>query len=105
MASWKVPTGDRRPAPAADPTSAQARTEGGAAVSTILEILGYVLLLMAGLAMVLLAVILVLLQANFILHLVNKLTKRLRYGNNDVQHHTSTADQSYAQAAPKQGEG
>jgi hypothetical protein len=50
-------------------------------VDAIQRILGDVLLLLAALGAVLLAVIILLMQANFILWLVGKLTKGLQTGN------------------------
>jgi hypothetical protein len=51
--------------------------------------LGQVMLLLAGLAMVLLAIILVLVEANLILHLGGKLTERWR--SNSMDSHRSRA--------------
>jgi hypothetical protein len=59
------------------------RREGSVAVDVIQERLGDALLLLAGLAVVLLAVIVLLVELNFILRLGGKVTQRLRSSGPD----------------------
>ena len=66
-----------RPATAADPDQCPTRVQGASPVDPLQTILGDVLLALAGLALVLLAVILVLTEAHIILRLGRKLTQRV----------------------------
>ena len=65
----------RRPATAADPDQCPNRAQGASPVDALQTLLGEVLLALAGLAAVLLAVILVLTEAHLILRLARKLAQ------------------------------
>jgi len=68
--------GGRRPATAADPDQCPTRAQGGVAVDALQAMLGEMLLALAGLAVVLLAVILVLAEVDLILRLTRRLARR-----------------------------
>src|SRR5215203_2290186 len=68
--------GGWRPATAADPDQCPTRAQGGAAVDALQVMLGEMLLALAGLAVVLLAVILVLAEVDLILRLTRRLARR-----------------------------
>jgi hypothetical protein len=70
-------SGSRRPATAADPDPVSDSSQGGVAVDALQAILGEVLLALAGLAVVLLAVILVLAEIHLILRLARRLTQNV----------------------------
>jgi hypothetical protein len=70
--------GSRRPATAADPDQCPFRVQGATAVNALQATLGELLLALAGLAVVLLAVILVLAEIDLILRLARRLTRRPR---------------------------
>jgi hypothetical protein len=74
-------------------------------VDTIEGTLGQVLLVLAGVAIVLLAVILILVEADYILRLGGRLVRRCRStGLNLSDSHPSTADRGHAnQLQDKQG--
>ena len=74
-------------------------------MNTVLGVLGYVLLLLAGLAVVLSAVILVLIQANFILRQIEKLTRALRNDLDGSPRLMPSANQFHARSASKKGDG
>jgi hypothetical protein len=80
----------RRPASAVDPDQRPRTSRKGVRVDTIQALLGDLLLVLAGLALVLLAVILLLVQANVIVCLGGRLTRSLRpgemEGNEDAAH-------------------
>jgi hypothetical protein len=73
-------------------------------VDTIQVLLGNLLLVLAGLALVLLAVILLLVQANAIVWLAGKLTRSLRSDDRDgTEHHPPTHDRPHARSASREG--
>jgi hypothetical protein len=73
-------------------------------VDIIQTVLGDVLLVLAGLALVLLAVILLLLQANAIAFLGERLTRRLRSEDrHGEERQPPEDDRPHASAAPKKG--
>lgn len=73
-------------------------------MDTIQTLLGDVLLVLAGLTLVLLAVILLLVQANLIVRLGGRLTRSLRSGD-DAEHRVLTDDRPRAQSTSREGEG
>jgi Na+-transporting methylmalonyl-CoA/oxaloacetate decarboxylase gamma subunit len=73
-------------------------------VDTIQALLGNLLLVLAGLALVLLAVILLLVQANTIVRLASKLTRRLRSDDSDgTEPHLPIHDRPHARSASSEG--
>jgi alpha-D-ribose 1-methylphosphonate 5-triphosphate synthase subunit PhnH len=72
-------------------------------VDTIQVLLGNLLLVLAGLALVLLAVILLLVQANTIVWLASRLTRSLRSDDRDGTEHPPTHDRPHARSASREG--
>ena len=72
-------------------------------MDTIQTLLGDILLVLAGLTLVLLAVILLLVQANLIVRLGGRLTRSLRSGD-DAEHRVQTDDRPRAQSTSREGE-
>jgi hypothetical protein len=72
-------------------------------VDTIQALFGNLLLVLAGLALVLLAVMLLLVQANAIVWLVGRLTRSLRSDDRDDTEHPPTHDRPHARSASKDG--
>jgi hypothetical protein len=73
-------------------------------VDTIEGTLGQVLLVLAGVAIVLLAVILILLEADYILRLGRRVVRRRRStGLGSSDSHQPTADRGHAKHQDKQG--
>jgi hypothetical protein len=73
-------------------------------VDTIQALLGDVLLVLAGLGLVLFAVILLLVQANVIVCLGGRLTRSLRSGDG-TEHHMPADDRPRARSTSRAGEG
>jgi hypothetical protein len=94
----------RRPASAVDPDQRPGTSGKGVPVDTIEALLGNLLLVLAGLALVLLAIILLLVQANAIVWLAGRLTQRLRSDDRDgTEHHPPIHDRPHARSASKDG--
>jgi hypothetical protein len=92
-----------RPAAAADP-AIQGRREGGA-VDVIQATLGQVLLLLIGLALVLSVIILLLMEAHYIVRLSGKLARRLRQSGPDpIGSDSRAVDDDHAER-PHDGQG
>jgi hypothetical protein len=73
-------------------------------VDRIQVLLGDLLLVLAGLALVLHAVSLLLVQANAIVWLAGRLTRSMRLDNRDgSEHHPSTHDRPHARSASREG--
>jgi hypothetical protein len=76
----------------------------GVTVDTIQALLGDLLLVLAGLALVLLAVMLLLAQANAIVWLTGKLTNSLRSDDRDgTEHHPPAGDRPHARSPSSDG--
>ena len=70
-------------------------------MDTIQALLGDLLLVLAGLALVLLAVMLLLAKANAIVWLAGRLTRSLHADDRDVgEHHMPAGDRPHARPAP-----
>jgi hypothetical protein len=73
-------------------------------VDTIQVLLGNLLLVLAGLALVLLTIILLLAQANAIVWLAGRLTRSLRSDDRDGgEHHAPIHDRPHARSALREG--
>jgi hypothetical protein len=92
----------RRPASAVDPDQRPGTSRKGVPVDTIQALLGDLLLILAGLALVLLAVMLLLTQANAIVWLAGRLTRSLRsYDREGAEHRTPADDRPHARTSAR----
>jgi Na+-transporting methylmalonyl-CoA/oxaloacetate decarboxylase gamma subunit len=82
------------------PTQCPTRTQGGAAVDALETTLGGVLLVVAGLAVVLLAVILVLAEVDLIVRLVRRLAGRRRLDPSGLARDRRSSDDRVAERVP-----
>ena len=72
-------------------------------MDTIQALLGDLLLILAGLALVMLAVMLLLAQANAVVWLATRLTRSLHADDRDVSEHcTSAGNRPHARSAPSE---